>query len=100
MPSPNHCDEPVRNSCDNDEQINHGIFLFSDKSLTDLLSSENVGDISINSANVNNPLPESNEELLLRLEAKLLSTDIQLQAAQNERIALHNQVELLMGEID
>ena len=93
MPSRNHCDEHVRNSCDNDQQINHGNFLFSDKSLTDLLSSENVRDISINSANENNPLPESNEELILRLEA------IQFQAEQNERIALHNQVELLMGEI-
>ena len=100
MPSPNHCDEAVGNSCDSDEQVNHSSFLFSDKRLTDLLSSENVGDISMNSANENNPLPESNEELILRLEAKLLSSDIQLQAEQNERIALHNQVELLMGEID
>ena len=88
------------NPCDNDEQINHGSFLVNDQSLTDLVMSENTGNISCISSKEQNSTSESNEDLILRLEAKLLSTNIELQAEKNERIALNNQVELLMCEID
>ena len=97
MPSPSHCDDfnIEINPCDTDEHI-----LLTDRSLTDLLASADAGDHSNNSSHDKSTMPESNEEMILRLEAKLLATNIEIQAEINERISLQNQVELLMSEID
>ena len=97
MPSPSHCDDfnIEINPCDTDEHI-----LLTDRSLTDLLASADAGDHSNDSSHDKSTMPESNEEIILRLEAKLLATNIEIQAEINERISLQNQVELLMSEID
>ena len=97
MPSPSHCDDfnIEINPCDTDEHI-----LLTDRSLTDLLASADAGDHSNDSSHDKSTMPESNEEMILRLEAKLLATNNEIQAEINERISLQNQVELLVSEID
>ena len=96
MPSPNEQSTPgVREwgvHCDPDASM-----LVSDKSLTDMLAS------------VGEPMPdgedqlssgESNQDAMLRLEARVLAANIELQGVSNERAALQQQIDLLMTEID
>ena len=70
MPSPSHCDDfnIEINPCDTDEHI-----LLTDRSLTDLLTSADAGDDSNDSFHDKSTMPESNEEMILRLEAKWLT---------------------------
>ena len=77
MPSPN---EDIN---DNDVDI-----LVSDQSLTDMLASHADNQT------------EPNDDLMVRMEAKLVASEIELQAERDERISLQHQVELLMSEID
>ena len=58
------------------------------------------GDPLNNYVNENITVSESDDQMILRLEAKLLATNIELQAEINERNALQNQVNILMTEID
>ena len=97
MPSPSHGAgfDPQSNPGDNHDRI-----LITDQSLTDLLAATDVGDPLNNSVNENITASESDDQMILRLEAKLLATNIELQAEINERNALQNQVDILMTEID
>ena len=67
--------------------------LDSNRSLTDMLASENI---DINQSKCT----ESHDDFVLRLEARIVAADIEIQGLRDERIALNNQVELLMLEID
>ena len=70
--------------------------LISDNSLTDLLAS---ADDLLNSSQAENH-SDSNDNEIIRLESKLVASEIELQGERDERIALQNQIELLMSEID
>ena len=97
MPSPSHGAgfDPQSNPGDNHDRI-----LITDQSLTDLLAATDVGDPLSNSVDENITVSESDDQMILRLDAKLLATNIELQAEINERNALQNQVDILMTEID
>ena len=97
MPSPCHNVDfdPQNCPCDNNDGA-----LITDQSLTDLLAATDVTNFSNDSSNSNNSLPESNDQMILRLEAKLLATNIELQAEINEKNSLQNQVDILMAEMD
>ena len=69
--------------------------LITDRSLTDMLASNTVQSDSQLPDNMN----ESQDEII-RLESKLLASEIELQYEKNERLSLQCQVELLMKEID
>ena len=69
--------------------------LITDRSLTDMLASNTVHNDSQLPDNMN----ESQDEII-RLESKLLASEIELQYEKNERLSLQCQVELLMKEID
>ena len=70
--------------------------LISDNSLTDLLAS---ADNLLNSSQAENH-SDSNVNEIVRLESKLVASEIELQGERDERIAHQNQIELLMSEID
>ena len=69
--------------------------LITDCSLTDMLASYTVQSDSQLPDNMN----ESRDEII-RLESKLLASEIELQYEKNERLSLQCQVQLLMKEID
>ena len=94
MPSPSHSAEfdPMGNNKDR--------ILITDQSLTDLLAATDVRIPANDSSTENNTLSESKDQLILRLESKLLATNIELQAEIDEKISLQNQVDVLMAEID
>ena len=84
MPSPTDC------ASDNVD------ILISYNSLTDLLAS---ADNLLNSSQAENH-SDSNVNEIVRLESKLVASEIELQGERHECIALQNQIELLMSEID
>ena len=86
MPSPN-------GQCMNEWGVHpetDASMLVGDKSLTDMLAS--VGEPEQDR--------ESNQDAVLRLEARVLAASIELQGVNDERTALQQQVDLLMAEID
>ena len=69
--------------------------LIGDKSLTDMLAS--VGEPR---SDGEHPSRESYQDAILRLEARVLAANIELQGVSDERNSLQQQIELLMTEID
>ena len=73
--------------------------LVSDRSLTHMLASANIP-ISCCDKDTELHNEESNGDAVLRLETRVLAANIELQGVSAERVALQQQVELLISEID
>ena len=67
--------------------------LVSGQSLTEMLAPANKSSEAEN-------LTESNDELIIRLEAKLVASEIELQTERDKRTSLQNQVDHLMLQIN
>ena len=98
MPSPIEWSTHETNAWDINDGANASM-LVSDRSLTDMLSSANMP-ISSFDKDTEPHNEESNGDAVLRLEARVLATNIELQGVSAERAALQQQVELLLSEID
>ena len=70
--------------------------LISDNSFTDLLASADYWLYWSQAENHS----DSNDNEIVRLESKLVASEIELQGERDERLALQNQIKLLMSEID
>ena len=96
MPSPSELTPRVADGAGQDGA--NGSILISDQSLTELMAStmNPRGQDSDTSSSVTNVCPDR----IVRLEANLVATNLELQCKQDECVALQNQVDILMQEID
>ena len=99
MPSPSERSTHETNAWDINDGANASM-LVSDRSLTDMLASANMPISSQCDKDTEPHNEESNGDAVLRLEARVLAANIELQGVSAERAALQQQVELLISEID
>ena len=98
MPSP--CELTPRATDVADQDVANGSILISDQSLTELMASTNHTEAVMTDGLDANIVGSVATHRIVRLEANLVAINLELQCKQDECVALQNQVEILMQEID
>ena len=98
MPSPSELTPRATDVADQDGA--NGSILISDQSLTELMASTNHTEKVMTDGQDANISGSVATDRIVRLEANLVAINLELQCKQDECVALQNQVEILMEEID